>query len=59
MSPESIFIKHLMDKSMFPFERIIADGEPHLFTDGNTGRQYKYTIYGKDFRFIELTCRAA
>jgi len=30
-----------------------------LFTDGNTGWQYKYVIYEKDFRLVEINARAA
>jgi len=59
MSPESKFIKHLMSKGLFPFEKIISDGEPYQFTDARSGRQFKYVIYEKEFRLIEITRKAA
>ena len=59
MSLLNSFMENLLGKGIFPFEEIIADGAPHLFTDGNTGRQYKYAIYEKEFRLIEITRKAA
>ena len=58
MGHESNFLKYLMNKGLFPFEKIIADGESYLFTDAHSGRQYKYAIHGKNFRLIEITARA-
>ncbi len=59
MNAVNKFIKHLIKKGIFPFEEIIADGESHLVTDGNTGRQFTYAIYEKEFRLIEITRKAA
>jgi len=59
LNPVNKFIEHLIKQEFFPFEKIIADGEPHQLTDVHTGRQYKYIIYPNNFRLIEITCRAA
>lgn len=48
-----------MRKGIYPLERIIDDGDSHQFTNTRNGRQFTYIIYEKDFRLIEITCRAA
>jgi len=59
MNSLNSLLENLMSKGVFPFEKIISDGDPHVFTDARSGKQFKYTIYEKDFRLIEITCRAA
>jgi len=59
MNPLARFVENLMRKGIYPFEKIIADGDPHQFTDARSGRRYIYTIYQNYFRLIELTCRVA
>jgi len=59
MNPLSKFIEHLIKQRIYPFEKVIANGESHLFTDARSGKQYKYAIHEKDFRLIEIATKAA
>ena len=59
MMPMCKFLDYLISHGIFPFEKIIADSQVHVFTDARSGKQFKYTIYDKDFRLIEITCTAA
>lgn len=59
MNPVNKFLDHLISYDIFPFGKVIADGEPHQFIDGRNGRQFKYIIYPNNFRLIEIATKAA
>ena len=59
MNPLTRFMEYLIKQEFFPFEKVIADGEPHQFIDGRSGRQFKYVIYEKKYRLIEIATKAA
>ena len=59
INPVNKFMEHLISHGIFPFEKVIADGDPHQFIDARNGRQFTYVIYEKKFRLIEIATKAA
>ena len=60
MNPVNKFLDHLISYDIFPFEKVIADSQAHVFTDARSGRRYTYAIYDNgQHKLVEITCRAA